>query len=696
MEPYYNVFPLPHMTQLLHGMKRFCISFLGTACMVLFFLPASLKAQINTDKVTLMGRNALSMDDYVTAIHYFNQVIEAKPHLYAPYYYRAYAKFSLEDYAGAEADCSSSLRLNPYMGEVYQLRGLCRIHNENFQGAIDDYTLSLREEPDDQGALYNRALCRLELKDFQTADKDIDYILSKWKNFQRAYLIKAQIAIEQKDTAQGIVWVDSLLHINPRNENAWSLKGRFALMQEHYPLADSCLTQAIQLNPNKFEHYILRAQVRHNLNRFALALNDYDRTIELVPEHFVAHYNRGLLRALVGDKNRAIKDFDFILKVEPDNTLARYNRALLREETGDYKGAIADYTQLIHTYPQFTYGYMARAACRRKIGDTNGAIKDESFVARAQLDLKYKPHKRQPIKQVRKRSEHSLEQYQQLVEETPDTTRRYVNQLVGKIQNRKVEQSPLPLFTLDFRTPDKVTGFNSPAFLPEVERINRRKYLPVPLTFEASNERTRPVDELESAIALLGQQSPQADIHLLRSVAYAASYNYEEAIKDIDRAIALDTACYLYPLHRAALHVAMYQSALADKEEKRSSETILATAREKRNQQMLTLALDDLNRALARSPKNAYILYNRGCLQLMLQQTAAALADFNAAIATDPHLAEGRYNRAILYLKTGQAEKAIPDLSRAGQDGLYKAYNLLKQANRLKEEGKKETKQEND
>ena len=105
--------------------------------------------QVDAEMVTIMGRNALSVDDYLTAIKYFNQAIDAKPFLSRPYYYRAFAKFTLEDYLGAEADCSKSIELNPFIAEVYQLRGLCRIHNVNYKGAIEDYSRSLKEHPDD-------------------------------------------------------------------------------------------------------------------------------------------------------------------------------------------------------------------------------------------------------------------------------------------------------------------------------------------------------------------------------------------------------------------------------------------------------------------------------------------------------------------------------------------------------------------
>ena len=89
-----------------------------------------ISAQINTDRVLLMGRNALYYEDYVLAIQRFNMVINAKPWLGEPYFYRAVAKFYLEDYQGAEIDCNKALERNPYSLNHYVLRALCRINQD--------------------------------------------------------------------------------------------------------------------------------------------------------------------------------------------------------------------------------------------------------------------------------------------------------------------------------------------------------------------------------------------------------------------------------------------------------------------------------------------------------------------------------------------------------------------------------------
>jgi len=82
----------------------------GRLCVLclLCALCSSARAQINTQRMMDVGRNAIYFDDYVLSIQYFNLVINAKPYLYEPYFYRGLAKFYLDDYSGAEIDCTQA------------------------------------------------------------------------------------------------------------------------------------------------------------------------------------------------------------------------------------------------------------------------------------------------------------------------------------------------------------------------------------------------------------------------------------------------------------------------------------------------------------------------------------------------------------------------------------------------------------
>ena len=427
--------------------NRFIINRFIVLSLALLVLPC--RAQLNVETAIDMGRSSLYYEDYVTAIARFNDVLLVRPRKAEVYYYRGYAKFSLEDYAGAAADCSEAIRLNPFRVEFYQLRGLTLINQSDYAGAAADYSRVLQELPDEQNSRYNRALCFLEQKDYDAARADLDYTIAHWPRFSRAYLVSAQIALETADTLGAIRWTDSLLTLVPRDRDALGFRGRLCLWEDNSLRADSFLTAAIELGGTSLDNYLCRAQARHNLNRFNGALADYDAALERVPQHFVAHYNRGLLRALVGADNQAIEDFDFVLSLEPDNTLALYNRAILREQTGDFRGAEADYTSLLRLYPQFYAGYAARARCRRKLGKNVLALQDETRAARADYDLIFGNHRRTPIKRVRRRSDHELEHYQDLVEVEPDTMRIFVSDVAGRVQNRQTEHNLLPSFPTD-------------------------------------------------------------------------------------------------------------------------------------------------------------------------------------------------------------------------------------------------------
>ena len=90
-----------------------------------------------------IARNALYFEDYVLSIQYFNQVINAKPYLYEPYFYRGLAKINLDDYQGAENDCDAAIQRNPFVVGAYQVRGLARIRQHKYEGAIEDYKAAL-------------------------------------------------------------------------------------------------------------------------------------------------------------------------------------------------------------------------------------------------------------------------------------------------------------------------------------------------------------------------------------------------------------------------------------------------------------------------------------------------------------------------------------------------------------------------
>ena len=180
-----------------------------------FVMSLGVRAQFDTERIMKVGRNALYFEDYVLSIQYFNTVINSKPYLYEPYFYRGLAKFHLEDYSGAEADCTAAIERNPYFPNSYQVRGLARINMNNYAAAAEDYAVAVELEPEEKSLWHNWALCYIEQKNMEKADSVLDMMIGKWSKYADGYCMKAEIKLQQNDTVTAEAIIDKAIAADP-------------------------------------------------------------------------------------------------------------------------------------------------------------------------------------------------------------------------------------------------------------------------------------------------------------------------------------------------------------------------------------------------------------------------------------------------------------------------------------------------
>ena len=127
----------------------------------------SANGQVNTDQVVRVGQNALYFEDYMLAIQYFNQAIQAKPYLAKPYLMRAIAKLNLEDYSGAEKDVNKAIEINPFLPDAWEVRGVARQNLGRDRSAIEDYKEALKLLPRNRQIMFNMAVAQQRIKDYE-------------------------------------------------------------------------------------------------------------------------------------------------------------------------------------------------------------------------------------------------------------------------------------------------------------------------------------------------------------------------------------------------------------------------------------------------------------------------------------------------------------------------------------------------
>lgn len=694
--------------------------------LILQLLTLSLYAQINTDRVLAIGRNALYFEDYVLSIQYFNQVIKSKPWLAEPYFYRAVAKINLDDFSGAEEDCNLCLERNPFLVQAYYARGIARQSQDNYTGAIADYEKGLEFRPADRQMLVNKAVAYIQQADYDHAEQAFEVLMEAHPRFSTNYLARGAMYSEKGDTVKALADYNKAVEMDPYYAPGYGNRALIYYQLDSLQLALDDLNEAVRLDTRGSGYYINRGLVRYQMNDLRGAMADYDQVISMDSRNLIARFNRGLLRFQVGDNNRAIEDFDVVLEQEPDNYMAYYNRALLKYEIADYRGSVSDFDAVLTQYPNFIPGYYSRSEAKRKMRDNAGADRDMWTAFEIEERMKKERQNRpsdpsladasasgeeSETDNTREQSDKNINKFNRLVVYDKEEERRskYQSEVRGRVQDRNVRVDLEPQFILTYyEKPDPVKklvyydkmveDFNGGMLLERKLRITNEE---AALTEGQIDIHFASIDNYSSKI----DRTPNdAMAYFGRALDYMLVQDFQEAIIDFDKVVALNPDFTMAYFNRAVVRYKQLDYNLSQATnmpaEDLSSMTMTMNiggtrvqsvtprtaatdnsaiqARENKRAYEHEMIIRDYDIVIRLNPGFVYAYFNRGNLRCAQRDYRAAIQDYNEAIQRDPEFAEAYYNRGLARLSQGDANRGIADLSKAGELGIINAYSIIK------------------
>ncbi|MDR1403670.1 MAG: tetratricopeptide repeat protein [Tannerellaceae bacterium] len=683
--------------------------------LILYICSSTLFAQINTDRVLTIGRNALYFEDYVLSIQYFNQVTRAKPWMAEPYFYRAVAKINLDDYNGAEEDCTLCLERNPFLVQAYFARGIARQSQDDYNGAIEDYNKGLEFRPEDRQMLVNKAVAYIQKKEYDSAEVVFEDLMKAHSKYAMNYLTRGAMYLEKGDTIQALQDYNVAIDMDPYYAPAYGNRAIVHYQMHNLDNALSDLNEAIRLNTRESGFYINRGLVRYQMNDLRGAMADYDQVIGWDSRNLIARFNRGLLRFQVGDNNRAIEDFDVVIEEEPDNYMAYYNRALLHYETGDYVGSVQDYSVVIEQYPNFVPGYYARSEAKRKMRDNAGA--DRDYWTAFEIEEKLNKGLQTGTSGVRnaatantnsedntrEQSDKNINKFNRLVVYDKDEERKnkYQSDIRGRVQDKNVRVDLEPLFVLTYYEKadqvkkliyyDKmVEDFNARMMLSRKLRLTNQE---AALTEGQIAAHFTSINDYSSEIE---KDPANVNAYFGRALDYMLVQDFAEAIKDYDKVLNVDPDFVMAYFNRAVVRYKQLEYTLSQSSVNEISDLTslnfnigkqattttnnLPSARLKDNQRAHEheLIVRDYDMVIKLNPGFVYAYFNRGNLRCSQRDFRAAIQDYTEAIMRDPDFAEAYFNRGLARLSQGDTNRGIADLSKAGELGIINAYSIIK------------------
>ncbi|MDR0547700.1 MAG: tetratricopeptide repeat protein [Dysgonamonadaceae bacterium] len=660
---------------------KFCV-----LCLSLFLGITTTYAQVNTNRVLTIGKNALYFEDYVLSIQYFNQVIKAKPYLAEPYFYRAIAKLSLDDYQGAESDFTLCIERNPFMVLAYQYRGAARQSLNNYKGAVEDYNKGLEFRPEDKQMLLNKAIAFLQEKKYDESIGVLNLLLKYQPRYTNGYLARGAVYSEKGDTVLAFSDYNKALELDKYYASAYAQRAMLFFQSEKYKEALSDFDQAIHLENKQVGYHINRGLVRYHLHDLRGAMADYDLVIKLDPANKIARFNRGLLRSQVGDVYGSLDDFNQVIAWEPDNYNAIYNRVLLHNEAGNYTEAIDDLNRVIDEYPNFVPAYYFRSELKRKLKKTKEA--DLDYWAAYDLEQKLNKLREQgktvtgkgvfdspeladtenDSTSIRETSDKDINKFNRLVvyDKEEELQSKYKNEIRGRVQDRQIKADLEPQFAVTYyenlsevdrsiaRIDKTVSDYNRQGMLDlQLKIVNRES----PLTDDQAAHHFQSIDRYS---LILDRNPADAGAYFARAMDFMVLQDLSEAIDDFGRAIAQQPDFVLAYFNRAV--VRYKQIEINGSSENFDRELILR----------------DYEAVIRLNPDFVYAYFNRANLRCLQKDYRAAVIDYNEAIKRNPDFAEAYFNRGLTRLYLGETNRGIEDLSKAGELGIVSAYGIIK------------------
>lgn len=634
-------------------------------------LPVS--AQVDAEQVMNIGRNVLSMDDYMLSIQYFNQAIKAKPYLAEPYFFRAFAKMELEDWEGAEEDCTLSIERNKFRTETYKLRGFTRQALGKDSLAIEDYNVGLQYNPQDKYFLFYKAVAESDLKRFDTADSTFSTLLRLYPRFEDGFTARGRLNLLRGDTIAALADVAHALEISSTSLQPYLLRADIEVKQQNWEGALADMDQAILMKPHETNYYLNRAFIRYNIDDYFGAMADYNYILELEPMNTAALFNRALLRYEVKDLDRAAGDFGEVLRMDPNNFHATYNLGLVELERGNYRKAFSYFDAIARKYPRFYPVYYALADAQMKLGNNKAAMQyihhaDElvkAYVKNPEANPLDRPtiqagtandgdsrHEDETEEQV-------MDRFNQLVTSgnASETQLSYNDRIKGRVQDRDINVDLEPLYLISFvNSPTSLKQTSN--YFRELDDFNSRQYIGQKIYLTPAAELTS--EYYDRLFGLAEQLQETADLSE-RAADWLALGVARAMLKDCDAAIqALNRAIELYPDFAVAYMERAYARQISG------------------DIHQAPLALSDYDAALRLNPRLVYAWFNKGNLYYANGDFTSALDCYGHALEIDPSFASALFNRGITYLRMGNKRQAFADLSKAGELGVMPSYNLLK------------------
>jgi len=278
------------------------------------------EGRASAEEIFSVGLVFLWMDDYETALPYFEKAVEKNTSHAGAYFYIGYCNNKLVRYQDAIEAFKQTIRINPDYVDVHYNLGVVYRKLGHHQEALESFKQAIRINPDLVEAHLNIGVIYGDLGRYQDAIEACKQAIRINPDDDRVHYNLGVTYTDLGRYQEAVEAYKQAIRINPDDVNVYYNLGVAYRNLSRYQEAVEAYKQAIRINPDDAEVHLNLGVAYGELGRYQDAIEAYKQAIRINPDYAGAHYNCGRAYLIVQDKSSALAEYK-VLK-ELDKNLA--------------------------------------------------------------------------------------------------------------------------------------------------------------------------------------------------------------------------------------------------------------------------------------------------------------------------------------------------------------------------------------
>ncbi len=304
-------------------------------------------------------------------------------------YFLARVKYFNEEYEYALELTNGLCSKFPEDFNVRYFRSLISYANRNYLEALVDIDKAIEITPINCFAFNLRGLINVGLHNYKEALEDFDYAIRLNPDKAIYYFNKAKIEYKIGNLLEAQRSLDKSIDLDINNEAAYILKAEINVLNENYIDALEDYQRVLLLDPDNLRLLERNAELKTYLFDYEGAKKDLTRAIILDDKLPGLHFKLAHLYTKLGNYKNAKEELEKVLALNPKHKEALINKGILEYYNKEYETAVQTFNTLLEIDPNLAKVRMYRAKSKIKMGEYQDAKEDLTKITGENMDVEY-------------------------------------------------------------------------------------------------------------------------------------------------------------------------------------------------------------------------------------------------------------------------------------------------------------------